>query len=162
MDTTGKYVTFEEELARSGKVVYTNVGISMMPLLREGRDLMVIHKADPAKLRKYDAVLFKRPHMKGRGAYVLHRILRICPDGRFWIVGDNCTSGEMVSGENIIGVLKAVQRGKKNISVNSFGMKLYVFFWCAPYPIRFFLLKVRKLAVRGARFIKRKVFGNKT
>lgn len=29
-------VTFEEELARSGKLVYTNVGVSMLPMLREG------------------------------------------------------------------------------------------------------------------------------
>ena len=157
MDTFGKYVTFEEELARSGKVVYTNVGVSMMPLLREGRDLMVIHKVDVGKLHKYDAVLYKRPNVKGRGAYVLHRILRICPDGRFWIVGDNCISGEMVSAENIIGVLTAVQRGNKTVSVNSFRMKLYVFLWCAPYPIRFFILRVRNLFMRGVRFIKRKV-----
>lgn len=157
MDTTEKQVTFEEELARSGKVVYTNVGVSMMPLLRQGRDLMVIYKADTAKLRKYDAVLFKRPNVNGRGRYVLHRLLRICPDGRFWIVGDNCASGEMVSPENILGILKAVQRGKKTISVDSFGIKLYVFFWAAPYPIRFFFLKLRHLAGRGVRFIKRKM-----
>lgn len=157
MDTTGKYVTFEEELAHSGKVVYTNVGVSMMPLLREGRDLMVIHKVDAEKLHKYDAVLYKRPNVKGRGTYVLHRILRICSDGRFWIVGDNCTSGEVVSAENILGVLSAVQRGNKTVSVNSFRMKLYVFLWCAPYPIRFFILRVRNLFMRSVRFIKRKV-----
>ena len=56
-DTAIEHVTFEEELSRSGKVVYTNVGVSMMPLLREGRDIMVIHKADTSKLRKYLDVL---------------------------------------------------------------------------------------------------------
>ena len=141
-------MTFEEELARSGKVVYTNVGVSMMPLLREGRDIMVIRKADISSLRKYDAVLFKRPNTRGRGEYVLHRILRICPDGRYWIVGDNCTSGEMVLPENILGVLEAVQRGSKIVAMDSFGMKLYVFFWCAPYPLRFFLLKIRNVMKR--------------
>ena len=78
-------VTFEEELARNGKLVFTNVGISMMPLLREGRDLMMIEARDPGEIRPLDAVLFRRKGVVGRGAYVMHRILKVLPDQKFMI-----------------------------------------------------------------------------
>lgn len=148
-DTAIEHVTFEEELSRSGKVVYTNVGVSMMPLLREGRDIMVIHKADTSKLRKYDAVLFRRPGVKGRGAYVLHRILKVLPDGLYWIVGDNCTSGEKVPKKDILGILTQVNRdGKKTVNITDFSYKMYVLFWCKPYHIRFFILRLINLLRR--------------
>ena len=35
-------VTYEEVLDKHGKLVYRNVGTSMMPLLRQNRDLMII------------------------------------------------------------------------------------------------------------------------
>ena len=52
--------SFEEELERSGSIVFTNKGVSMMPLLRQNRDLMVIEKKGPARCKKYDVILFKR------------------------------------------------------------------------------------------------------
>ena len=48
--------TYEEELERHGKLVYPNVGFSMMPLLRQHRDLMVISRRPEGRLKKYDAV----------------------------------------------------------------------------------------------------------
>ena len=36
--------TFEEELTRKRKLIYTNVGDSMMPLLRQGKDLLIIER----------------------------------------------------------------------------------------------------------------------
>ena len=38
--------TFEEELARKRKLIYTNVGDSMMPLLRQGKDLLIIERPE--------------------------------------------------------------------------------------------------------------------
>jgi hypothetical protein len=34
--------TFEEEIEKNGRLVYTNVGDSMRPLIRQGRDLLII------------------------------------------------------------------------------------------------------------------------
>ena len=133
--------TFEEELNRSGKLLYTNVGVSMRPLLREGRDVMVIERAE--NFRVLDAVLFRRPNVSGRGEYVLHRILKVLPDGRYWIVGDNCTSGENVERKNILGALTGVQRGGKLLRVTDFRYRLYVWLWCAPYHLRFFILRAK-------------------
>lgn len=44
-------MTFEEVLERDGKLVYTNKGVSMMPLLRQDQDLLVIEKCNPTSLK---------------------------------------------------------------------------------------------------------------
>lgn len=51
--------SFEEMLDRNGYLAYTNVGVSMMPLLRQGKDVMEIRKKGPERCKKYDAVLYK-------------------------------------------------------------------------------------------------------
>ncbi|MBP5288747.1 MAG: S24/S26 family peptidase [Clostridia bacterium] len=140
--------SFEEELAKNGCIAFTNVGVSMKPLLREGRDVMRIRAADGKSVKRYDAVLFCRPGITGRGRYVLHRVLKRLPDGNLWIVGDNCTEGETVPPENVLGVLEAVLRKGKTISVTAFSYRVYVFFWGVLYPVRIFALKVLR-TLRG-------------
>lgn len=144
-------MTFEQVLERDGQLAYTNVGVSMMPLLRQGRDLMIIERKGPERCRKLDAVLFKRPGRTGRGAYVLHRILRVNGDGTYWIVGDNCVSGETVAEENVLGVLTAVVRDGKTVPVTAPGYRLYVNTWCRFYPLRIALLRARHFAGRCLR-----------
>ncbi len=151
-------LSFEQVLARDGRLVYTNKGVSMLPLLREGRDLMVIERKEPERCKKWDAVLFRRPGVEGRGAYVLHRILRVNADGSYWIVGDNCLSGEMVREENVLGVLRAVVRNGKTIPVDAPLMRVYVWLWCVCPPLRFFLLRLYQYAAAAVRKLLR-VFG---
>ena len=149
-------VSFEEELARNGKIAYTNVGVSMRPLIREGRDVMLIEAPNSNGFCRWDTVLFRRPGVIGRGAYVLHRILKVLPDGTYWIVGDNCISGEIVSEKDILGTLTQVNRdGKKTIHISDFSYKFYVLFWCKPYHLRFFILRV----ISFLRRVKRKICG---
>lgn len=136
--------TFEDELARTGRLVYTNIGVSMLPLLRQGRDVMVIERCDPAALRRWDAVLFRRVGLMGRGAYVLHRIVRLNPDGSYWIVGDNCIDGETVIPEQILGKLTAVRRGKRTVTERSLRYRLYVTLWCKPYHLRILILRFKR------------------
>ena len=137
-------LTFEEVLNRDGRLVYTNVGVSMMPLIREGKDVLIIEKCDTSALKKYDVVLFRRKNIKGRGEYVLHRIIKILPDNKFWIVGDNCTEGETVEAGMILGILKGINRDKKAGDFNGVRYRLYVLFWCAPYRLRFLFLKAKR------------------
>ncbi|MCQ2431352.1 MAG: hypothetical protein MJ175_01975 [Clostridia bacterium] len=137
---------FETELAARGMIVYPNVGTSMMPLLRQHRDLMVIRKKPEGGLKRYDAVLFRRGPQ-----YVLHRILKIREDG-YEICGDNQVVKEFVKEEQIIGVLSAVVRDGKEIPVTNPGYRMYVHLWCDFFPIRCFLLRAgRKLKrwIRG-------------
>ena len=129
--------SFEEELEKNGSLVYTNKGRSMMPLLRQDRDLMVIEKKGPERCKKYDAVLFKRGNR-----YVMHRILKV-RENDYYIVGDNCRKGEYVREEQILGVLRQVVRDGKTISVEDPAYLRYVHLWCDAYPLRAGLFFVR-------------------
>lgn len=63
--------SFEDVIARDGRLVYTNVGDSMYPLIQP-KDLLVIRMVTKP-LKQYDVPLYKRDS----GQYVLHRIMRI-------------------------------------------------------------------------------------
>ena len=112
--------TFEEQLAQNGKLIYTNKGDSMIPLIKQDRDLLIIEPAN-GRLKKYDVPLYKRDS----GQYVLHRILKVREDDYVM---------------HIIGVLTAVVRDDKEISVNNWKYKLYVHLWCDMFPIRAFIV----------------------
>ncbi len=145
--------TIARQLEETGRVIYTTRGVSMRPLLRAGKDVVVIERPKE-HCKKYDTVLFLRKN----GQYVLHRILKVSGD-RYWIVGDNCISGETVRGEQIIGVLTSLKRGGRTIRVPGWRYRLYTHLWCDAYPARFFLLRVKSLVWRGLRFVKRRLFG---
>ncbi len=149
-------MTFEEELKKSGRLVYTNKGVSMMPLLRQGRDLMVIEACRGEEVKRLDAVLFTRQR-KEKKDYVLHRVLRLEADGSFWIIGDNCINGENVKKEQILGRLTAVVRDGKKIEVTDKRYLLYVYLWCSPYHLRILLQKIRMLAGKCIRYAKRRI-----
>ena len=78
--------TFEKIIEKDGKLIYTNRGDSMMPLIKEGRDLIIIEKP-VGRLKKYDVPLYKRDS----GQYVLHRVLKVRDDD-YVICGDNRTN----------------------------------------------------------------------
>ena len=144
--------TFKEEIERNGVLAYTNKGVSMMPLLRQDRDVMVIKKGAPP-YNKYDAVLF----MRENGQYVLHRIIKCLDNGTYYIVGDNCIKGEYVKEENIIGVLTSVKRGKRTVKVTDRGYLIYVHLWCDFFRTRVLILKGKAFAHRCLSFVKRRV-----
>lgn len=131
--------TFEEQLAKSGKLIYTNKGDSMMPLIKQDRDLLIISRKPRRRLKKYDVPLYKRDS----GQYVLHRILQVRPHD-YVICGDNRWSKEYgIQDRHIIGVLTAVVRNGKEISVNDWKYRAYVHLWCDFFPIRAFIVHVK-------------------
>ena len=73
----------EEKLSEGGSVELPITGTSMLPLLVQGRDRVIISKADK-QLKKYDLPLYKRDD----GAFVLHRVVAAC-GGTYTMCGDN-------------------------------------------------------------------------
>lgn len=142
---------FEDVLEKDGILYYTNVGNSMMPLIRQHRDIMTIVKRPEGKLKKYDAVLFKRGNQ-----YVLHRILKVSNDC-YGICGDNQYFIEKVRDEQIIGVLQSVVRNGKTVTVTDSGYKAYVHLWCDLYPVRFLILRIISIFRRIIGHIKRRL-----
>ena len=129
--------TFEEQLAKNGKLIYTNKGDSMMPLIKQDRDLLII-KPVQGRLKKYDVPLYKRDS----GQYVLHRILKVRKND-YVICGDNRWVKEYgIRDRHIIGVLVAVIRNGKEVSVNNWKYKLYVHLWCDLFPLRAMMVHV--------------------
>ena len=82
-------LTYEEYLERYPRLVRTNVGVSMLPLLRQGRDLFIVEKRGPDRMRVGDVVLYRRPP----DHYVLHRIVAV-RENDYVILGDNCINRE--------------------------------------------------------------------
>lgn len=94
--------TIEENIANNGFHLSTVVGTSMMPLLRQGKDLVKVVPATE-KLSKYDIALFKRP----TGEYVLHRVVKVKSD-YYVICGDNRFLREKIPFDWIVGVAESV------------------------------------------------------
>ncbi len=133
----------EDVLEREGIFVYSTSGISMYPMLRNRRDVVVIRKKN-GRLKKYDVPLYRR----GK-SYVLHRIIRVLPDGGYDIRGDNCLKTEYsVPEENILGYLDGFWRGSREISVNSVMYRVYSRVWVALHPVIYVSKKLKIFAVQ--------------
>lgn len=123
-------------LEEKGSIIYTNVGVSMMPLLRQRKDIIEIRKKETERCNKYDVVLYKRENR-----YILHRILRVLPDG-YIIAGDHNVFIETdIKDKDILGVMTRVIRDGKTITPDNIGYKIYVHLWCDCYPLRMHLLR---------------------
>lgn len=131
--------SFEEELDKKGILVYTNKGNSMYPLIRQRKDVLIIKKVN-TRLKKMDIPLYKRES----GQYVLHRIIKV-NENDYVIRGDNTYYNETgIRDDQILGVLSGVIRSGKEISVNSFGYKLYSYFWYYTYYLRKNIIKIKR------------------
>ena len=141
-------ISFEEYLDQYGTLTYSNVGVSMLPLLRQGKDLLTVKKKGTERCKKGDVVLYRRPPDQ----YVLHRIIEVRSDD-YVILGDNCVAREYgIRDEDIIGVLTRFVRNGKEHKVTEPGYRIYSFLWLHLWPIRVFLKKMtsrlKRLAIR--------------
>ena len=135
--------TFEEEIEKSSKIIYTNVGDSMMPFIKQGRDVLVISRAE-GRLKRYDVPLYKRDS----GQYVLHRILKV-RENDYVICGDNRCSREYgITDRHIIGVLTGIIRDGREIPVTDRKYRIYVHLWCDFFPVRAFIIRIRQFLKR--------------
>ena len=141
--------SFEEEIRRSGYLLYRNEGDSMLPLIRQSRDLVLISRKPEGRLKKYDVPLYRRDS----GQYVLHRILKVRRDD-YVLCGDNRWQRETgISDRHIIGVLTAVIRDGKRLPVTDRRYRMYVHLWCDLFFLRALLLWCRDLPKRIRRIL---------
>ena len=121
-------------LEGGGNVTLNPKGISMMPLLRQGKDGVVLKKTDTVP-KKYDIVFYTRPD----GKFVLHRIVGKRKDG-FVLRGDNQIENEYgVNPRAIIATVTHICRGGKVISCKSIKYRLYVWFLRPLRRVKIFL-----------------------
>ena len=141
----------EEVIQREGKYVGPTVGISMLPMLKQRRDTIVVC-AKTEKLKPLDVALYHRGD-----AYVLHRVLRQTPTG-YIIRGDNCYSDEIIPEEDVFGVLTEFFRKDKHFLCTDKKYIAYAKRRVKSYPIRrFFVLlfvKIKNIAKKILKFLK--------
>lgn len=141
----------EKHIKEQGKLTYRNVGYSMMPLLKEGRDIFTIEKADPNKLKKYDVVLYKVKDNR----YVLHRIIKINND-MLVIRGDNTFTKEYVNRYSVIAVMTSFVHKGKTYHCDDKLYKRYSSFWNNIYLFRKAYTNIKKYPYIIYGVIKRK------
>ena len=134
-----------ETLQGGGEVVFAPAGNSMLPMLRNRQDKIVLVKAQE-KLKKYDIPLCRR----GNGQFVLHRVVAVEEDG-YVLCGDH--QGQLEYGvrhEQVIAVVKAFYRGKKYVDCSTDkAYRLYCMIWTGLFPARQFFFRLQGLAGRA-------------
>ncbi len=135
-----------QEQLREGKCVrFSPRGTSMLPMLRQGIDSVVLSPL-PEKLKKYDIPLYQRDNEQ----YVLHRIVKV--GDTYTCRGDNqfvIESG--IRHDQMIAVVTAFTRGEKEYSVIEPGYRFYCCVWHYSRPFRHLLYHIENKLRRWLR-----------
>ena len=119
-----------ESLESGRRVRFSPKGTSMMPMLRQGIDDVILSPLPP-KLKKYDLPLYRR----SSGQFVLHRIVKV--EETYTCVGDNQFEREPgLRHDQMLGLVTAFTRGKRVISVEDPAYRLYCRIWHYSRPLR--------------------------
>lgn len=112
-----------EQLGQGKSVRFSPRGTSMLPMLRQGIDSVVLSPL-PEMLKKYDLPLYQRSN----GQFVLHRVVEA--GQTYTCLGDNQFVKERdLNHDQIIGLVTAFYRGDRKHSVTEPGYRLYCRFW---------------------------------
>ena len=119
-----------EQLAAGKSVRFSPRGISMLPMLRQGRDKVVLSPVT-GRLKKYDLPLYQRDG----GQYVLHRIVGV--GETYTCIGDNQYALEHgIRQDQLIAVVTAFTRDDREIPVTDLGYRVYCRLWHWLRPVK--------------------------
>lgn len=120
-----------ERLAAGQKVRYLPFrGLSMLPMLRQGKDTVELAPLPP-RLKKYDLPVYQYPS----GKIVMHRVVDV-RENEYICLGDNTYEYEHIAPEQLIAVVSAFKRGDRRIGVDSLPYRCYCRIWVAAFPLR--------------------------
>ena len=112
-----------ERLEAGQTVRFSPMGTSMLPMLRQGIDSVVIAPV-PDKLKKYDLPLYQRD----TGKYILHRIVEA--GDTYTCMGDNQFQPEPgLRHDQMIALVTVFYRGERQIRCDSPLYQLYCRVW---------------------------------
>jgi len=120
-----------ETVAAGQKVRYVPFrGVSMLPMLRQGRDAVELSPL-PERLKKYDLPVYQLPG----GKYVMHRVVDV-KDDYYICNGDNLVQMETVYPHQMIALVSAFTRDGKRVETGDPRYRAYCRFWVAVRPVR--------------------------
>ena len=126
-----------EQIGSGGNVRISPKGTSMLPMLRQGEDTVVLSPVS-RKLKKYDIPFYRRDN----GQFVLHRITAV--GETYTCIGDNQFDPEPgIREDQIIAVVSAFTRGGREISVTNPLYRCYCRYWHYSRPLRRFWRRAR-------------------
>ena len=128
---------FRERLAAGQKIQFSPRGISMLPMLRQGIDSVILSPV-PEKLKKYDLPLYQRDD----GKYILHRVVEA--GDTYTCIGDNQFVYEReLRHDQMIALVTTFTRDGRQIPVTNPVYRLYCSFWHHSRSARHFLRRVK-------------------
>ncbi|MBR4959472.1 MAG: S24/S26 family peptidase [Clostridia bacterium] len=117
---------------------FTPRGISMLPMLRGGRDTVTLSPIQ-GELRKYDLPLYRRPD----GKFILHRIVKT--GTTYTCAGDNqFILEEGVERSWFIAVVTSFRRNGKEYRCDQLSYRIYCVLWHHTRRLRWFWFRVKR------------------
>lgn len=142
----------EEYIRSHGQAVITPKGVSMWPMLRGGRDAVLLVKPE-GRLKRYELPVYRRDN----GQLIMHRVLEVYSDS-YVMCGDHQVNPEYgIRDEQIIAVMRGFYRGKKYISSDDKCYVRYCKFWCKSLSRRRILMKIPDFVNRCSAYAVRRV-----
>ena len=138
VDNDTFFAWVESEIEAGHAVRFRLKGHSMFPLLRNGKDVVILEKCPAESLQPMDVVLFRY-----RGKHVLHRIIRREGE-RLLIQGDgSIVAKEECTVDDVVGkVLRICRPSGKEIPVGSWQWTIPSRMWHGLGFMRTWLLRV--------------------
>lgn len=132
----------ERSIKELGYAVVPITGTSMLPLLKEGRDLVELEPCSQERLKKGDVVLYK----KNDGTLVLHRIIKTENEEFFTALGDHqFNNDERVNNNQIIAVACGFFIKGRYVNEKTRWYRLYKKIWLCNLNVRRIILAVLSL-----------------
>lgn len=132
----------ERSIKELGYAVVPITGTSMLPLLKEGRDLVELESCSQERLKKGDVVLYK----KNDGTLVLHRIIKTENGEFFTVLGDHqFNNDERVNNNQIIAVACGFFIKGRYVNEKTRWYRLYKKIWLCNLNVRRIILAVLSL-----------------
>lgn len=129
---------FLEQLEQGHTVRFTAHGQSMLPMIADGTPVTLAPK--PTAFQKGDIPFYRR----ASGQYVLHRIVRIEPNGTYTLCGDNQSALERgVRPEQLLAIAKSMDKDGKTVSLSPKAHRFYLLF----LPLRRLRLRYRGMTL---------------
>ena len=123
----------ERSIKELGYAVVPITGTSMLPLLKEGRDLVELEPCSQERLKKGDVVLYK----KNDGTLVLHRIIKTENGEFFTVLGDHqFNNAERVNKNQIIAVACGFFIKGRYVNEKTQWYRLYKKIWLSSLTVR--------------------------
>ena len=138
---TKSYLDTVCDLLRAGHthVPVTVAGTSMTPFFGPGDTVYLDLPREP--IRVGDVILFARFGVK----YVLHRVVRVFPDGTLELLGDAQVRSERVHPDLVRAVVTAVRRGEKLHDGHSLRWRFFRGPWRHIRRPRPYLIRIRNM-----------------